>query len=500
MAKTSPLLAIPPEIVDTILSYLNPYDLTRVSAVCRYLRNFALSDGLWQALIQERVPGVRVTRPYPCANFQELYAAHDPVWFLPQYKLWFCDRDMTGKLIVARFDPRRGCIEGLQVLASKIVTEYSPWEADEGVVIHNFRPSIRLHLDRPVLEFKASYANDPDSIFARLWAKRFSDEVPIDLDERRQGLYSNLIFTKPLDKDLEAEICNEEYPYDSMWPPPVLPAHHRVGGHCYSDEMLFIDTAERPLRRSEVSNQTFRIRRWMEMLGARASLANRAMHGGGGGGAERNMLGAGPTGVHIGEEILTFSTLDPSLYTPTATKPWRGIWIGDYSGHGCEFLLINQPDDEPATDEQLGLFRDPGESDVKWEQRRLDARVFRGRLEAIKLTGDPNVPRGEYTFVVPDLGEGGYLGDATDTRFGGARKVRSLGHVAATGFSRREFQLTIHLKVTLVLMYDTDKFIDSQLLLLSHNRLAQHWTDFGHVSFFERIDLDGLLDPSHVQA
>lgn len=238
----------------------------------------------------------------------------------------------------------------------------------------------------------------------------------------------------------------------------------------------------------------------MEMLGARASLANRAMHGGGGGGAERNMLGAGPTGVHIGEEILTFSTLDPSLYTPTATKPWRGIWIGDYSGHGCEFLLINQPDDEPATDEQLGLFRDPGESDVKWEQRRLDARVFRGRLEAIKLTGDPNVPRGEYTFVVPDLGEGGYLGDATDTRFGGARKVRSLGHVAATGFSRREFQLTIHLKVTLVLMYDTDKFIDSQLLLLSHNRLAQHWTDFGHVSFFERIDLDGLLDPSHVQA
>jgi len=47
----------------------------------------------------------------------------------------------------------------------------------------------------------------------------------------------------------------------------------------------------------------------------------------------------GLTGVHIGEEIITYSTLDPVLYTPTPTKPWRGIWVGDYSGHGCEFLV-----------------------------------------------------------------------------------------------------------------------------------------------------------------
>ena len=43
------------------------------------------------------------------------------------------------------------------------------------------------------------------------------------------------------------------------------------------------------------------------------------------------------------------------------------------------------------------------------------------------------------------------------------------------------------------------KFINSQLLLLSHSRLAQHWTEFGHVSFFERVDLDALLDPSQMQ-
>jgi hypothetical protein len=138
--------------------------------------------------------------------------------------------------------------------------------------------------------------------------------------------------------------------------------------------------------------------------------------------------------VHIGEEVTTYSTLDPSLYTPTKTKPWRGIWVGDYSGHGCEFLLLNQPDDPPATDEELDLVREPSESNEEWEQRRLNARVYRGRLEAIKLTGDPNVPRGEYTFVADDLGPDGFVCVSSDPPFTGSRVVRSKGHIAETGF------------------------------------------------------------------
>jgi hypothetical protein len=148
---------------------------------------------------------------------------------------------------------------------------------------------------------------------------------------------------------------------------------------------------------------------------------------------------SGAIGIHMGEDISSYSTLDPKLYTPTETRPYRGIWAGDYSGHGFEFLLIHQPDEPPATDAELGLFRDEDESDEAWKERCLEARVFRGRLEAIKLTGDPNVPRGEYTFVADDLGPEGFVRRVHDPPLIGAdprgtRVVRSKGHVALTGF------------------------------------------------------------------
>jgi hypothetical protein len=37
--------------------------------------------------------------------------------------------------------------------------------------------------------------------------------------------------------------------------------------------------------------------------------------------------------------------------------------------------------------------------------------------------------------------------------------------------------------------------MESQLILMSPNRLAQFWVGFGHISFFERVDIDSLLIP-----
>lgn len=42
----------------------------------------------------------------------------------------------------------------------------------------------------------------------------------------------------------------------------------------------------------------------------------------------------------------------------------------------------------------------------------------------------------------------------------------------------------------------TDRYIKSQLLLISENRLAQYWVGFGHISFFERVDIDKFLVPN----
>ena len=41
----------------------------------------------------------------------------------------------------------------------------------------------------------------------------------------------------------------------------------------------------------------------------------------------------------------------------------------------------------------------------------------------------------------------------------------------------------------------TDKYIEGQLIMISHNKLAQYWVGFGHISFYERVDIDKFLSP-----
>ena len=41
--------------------------------------------------------------------------------------------------------------------------------------------------------------------------------------------------------------------------------------------------------------------------------------------------------------------------------------------------------------------------------------------------------------------------------------------------------------------FRTDQYTPSQLFLISHNRLAQFWEGFAHISYFERVDIDALL-------
>jgi hypothetical protein len=33
----------------------------------------------------------------------------------------------------------------------------------------------------------------------------------------------------------------------------------------------------------------------------------------------------------------------------------------------------------------------------------------------------------------------------------------------------------------------------SQLILISPDCLAQHWIEFGHISYYRRVDIDSLL-------
>lgn len=206
------------------------------------------------------------------------------------------------------------------------------------------------------------------------------------------------------------------------------------------------------------------------------------------------IMGNGRSRLTPTQEVQTFATLDPKLYTPTPQYPWRGIWIGDYSGHGCEFMLMHQPELPPF--DQSSVVRKENETDAEFEQRRHDAAIYRGSIQAIKITGDPNIPRAENTFVAEDISDDALVRIAEEKTFHGARIVKSRGHVAERFFLRGKFMpATRGHSIRGQCLQNADKYIESQLILISPDRLAQYWLGFGHISFYERVDIDKFTNP-----
>jgi hypothetical protein len=80
------------------------------------------------------------------------------------------------------------------------------------------------------------------------------------------------------------------------------------------------------------------------------------------------------------------------------------------------------------------------QADVEETANEDEDDVNHGRIEAVKLTGDANIPRGEYTFIAPDIGPNGLLRVASEDLFKGARIVKSVGHIAARGFRDGEYR------------------------------------------------------------
>lgn len=467
---------LPVELIDNILSYLSPFDLAAVTQTSRFFYHQANQDRHWQALIQASVPGVTVASPHPFSSFRELYVAHDPHWFLTKQKLWFSGRDLMGRLIIVRFNPKTGGIEGHQMVAISNRTTYQHWSADDQVIIHSFEPEVRLHMHKPVLSLPAQPLPSPEALKddnigddTHTETSRFATETTMPNPFGQDGMFSTFSLAKSISRDLATRRAHEPFPYGRIWPAPSVPARNRIAQYQSDD----LEEVERPSRRGEICEQGFHIHTWLEMgesIRARGNPLTRMP-------SSLNLTGtSSDLGRRIGEEFTTYSTLAPWMYTPTPEKPWRGIWVGDYSGHGCEFLLIHQPEDETNYMPPV-LERNAHETAEDFERRQWEAKVYRGRLEAIKLTGDPNIPRGEYTFVADDIGEDGFVNVVTEEPFAGARVVRSKGHVAHSGFV-------------------DDKYIESQLILISHDRLAQYWVGFGHISFFERVDIEKLLEQS----
>ncbi|KAF2837087.1 hypothetical protein M501DRAFT_938699 [Patellaria atrata CBS 101060] len=467
--RVAPFLTLPDELIQHILSFLSPRTLARVSQTCRRLYTHTLDEQLWHPFVQPNTPGIKLPLFSPAPQtYREIYATLHPYWFLTRHKVWFSDRLPMGSILIARYDPRFGSIRAHNLVASKGPATMEFWAGQSNAIIHSFHPKVQLDLNRTVIKLDKTMLPVGDGPL-------YSQEVWMDVhaDAGSKGLTSMLALAHTLPPARLA-------PTTSVWPPWIIPASARTGNQSHNH---FRSTGHRPQTRSDVSQTSFRLRKFLKFT-------NRIVS-----------FDLGDFGTHVD----TYTTLDPKLYTPTRQKPWRGIWVGDYSGHGCEFLAVMQPEESTAgpiptrasqvlearrsnsvssdgSYQSAQTILSSGESaEIKVEQVKKDTNSsedevqYTGRIEAVKLTGDANVPRGEYTFIAPDIGPGGLVRVATEGIFEGARIVRSVGHIAEHGFN-------------------DDKYIPSQLILISKDLMAQYWEEFGHVSMYRRVEIDSFLD------
>lgn len=499
----SSLLSLPTELLQHVLSFLEPIDLAQAAQTCRQLHTQSYDDLLWHPIVNHSLLKP-ISTTGPTKSFRDLYVAHHLHWFLAKHRIWFGDSEPGGKLLLAHYNEHTGSIEANTIVATRGVPKASFWEKDPMVIVHSFEPRVSLDTTRPAVKLDidssdADPPNDHPSDRAYSTQSVYSRETLMGT-VAESGLYSSLMLCRALPASAITEST-------FVWPPLRIAAPSRTRNVSQDG---YNSAGHRPTRLSEVSHNNFRLRRWVEYTGRRTN-PNFIFGTGGGVSAAlgigmpyfapgmESTVGGGMT-IRMPEDITTYSTLPESCYMPTAEKPWQGIWCGDYSGHGCEFLLITQPDaadERPlprGTDwlrrwfkgtprvhrrgsdssqasfvsavEQLDTAQDGiayGQADeevfnAEFEEApgpRLDG--FRrppvdtifgdtqdyddaptGRLEAIKLTGDPNIPRGEYTFIAPDIGHGGFVRIADEELFKGARVVRSAGHIAGRGFTHGE--------------------------------------------------------------
>lgn len=452
---TPPILKLPPEIIQQIFSYLSAQHLASLYRTCRDLQSHTVNDRLWIDLLKPNLPTHDLpATPAPFTTFRDLYLAHHPHWFLPRHKVWFSDDAYTGKLIVIKFNSHRGSIEGYRLVAERPSVVPQTWSYKPGVLIHHLDPYVYVSTDDPVLSL-----SPPLQIASARSSWDPSSEIDMRVGAPTQKIDASLLLSLNLPEPTAST------PSVAVWPPRIIPSMPRTRSSSSSGVLdRFTSRKHKPQTLPEISQTTFRLRTLSQFT--------------------RGLLSFG---VRIGDEISTWSTLSPDLYTPTPGKPYQGIFVGDYAAHGCEFLLVLQNPSAPpfrhwsrrasngrdrpsrflpeilaALSDDIPLDQDtpdlpsPTLDFNKYQANGTnsqtlitpnmpdpDGSIHKGAIEAIKLTGDVNVPRGEHTFVADDIGPSGTIRIAAEQPFRGARVVRSRGHVASRGFQDGMFLLPV---------------------------------------------------------
>ncbi|KAF3909192.1 hypothetical protein ABW20_dc0101483 [Dactylellina cionopaga] len=453
------LLSLPSEIIHQILLNLPEISLYAISLTCKRLQTHSFTDSLWETIVNSP----DLTSPHPYLSYRALHHALSPHLYLNR-KIFIGDRKFFGSILISKYMPMSGTLEAFSLTVTPPTQgEFAFWSYNPEVVIYPFDPKINIR-EEPELKISPNSKASEDG------------EIPVS----RRGILATYFRA-------EAILQRDVYPQMAVWPSRIIPCESRVrnesangfrgssvskqrgpfmrlpsnvsinGTHvsvggfhtndvvgAAMDRSAFIPP---PVKVKEVkdaddkwrvdgtinksgalSEKAFRLRRWAVLGDASGDIEGR---------------------FRMGEKVETFSELDEELWTPTREYPYRGIWIGmynlpvstkpekspfsnmpisgNYTPHSPEFLLFHQP---TTTSSQK-------------------------RLEVIKLTGDPNVPRGEYTWIIDDLSQPTRTADEEEVEWPGAKIYKARGHIADDEFR-------------------DDRYIDVQVILPSAER---DWQD-----------------------
>lgn len=410
---------LPYEVLFQILNYLpDGKDLARCAQTSSRLRRLILGDDkLWKNLCEEDV-GITSCKPYE--TFYELYSKlYHHLWM--RGAVWFGDKENFGTLVVSRFSSSSGKFEVYEVLLERVATEeIRNLTANSMVVIPTFAPSI-------------SFGNQP---IVKLGPEaHYDDEHSLTCVNKDRYVYTCLVpvSTLPVER---------VHPSMNVWPPHIIPSTNRTRSsastNCPTAQLAagqtslhYNHTDESPAISSSASSiSSTASSSSSSHYQAYSRLAGKSLDGF----RLRKWVSFSAMAVAMGDTVETFSRLSPNLITPTENFPWRGLWLGDYSAHGGEFLLFHQPSSE--------------------------------RLEAIKLTGDVNVPRGEYSFIAEDLH---HALPVTYSEWPHSPVVDSRCQVAQFHFINSHYT-------------------ESQLILISKDIVAHYIVSLDRVSFIYRVD------------